>query len=235
MREPTHLESAHIDSFNEILNSESITVEHEEFRELGEVVDATPGVFSLLPEWKDVILGAELHRKTPRFNGLGCHWNTNEELPSFGGEFWITDVYVSLLQDPPDLAWEGSPDEERRLFEEFRVIDSTPSAATGQMTAIRVQPNVDPLEIWYFDMNLNTVEGWDRQYVRMNLTYPEYLNALLLTKGTFGWQYLYADVSLRSEGFEGVVYALESMIEVFPDVFPGQDYASLADRLQERL
>lgn len=235
MREPTRLESAHIDSFNSILNHDLIAVDDEGMRGLGEKLDATPGVFSLLPEWANVILAPELHQTTPRFNGLGCRWRTKEPLPPFGGEFWLTDIYIALLQEPPDLTWETSPEEDRRLCEELRIIDSTPSAATGQLAAIRVQPNVNPLEVWYYDMNLNTAVGRDRQYVRMNVTYPEYLDSLLATKGTFGWQYLYTDVSLRSEGLEGVAFALTSMIEVFPEIFSKHDYTSLADRLQERL
>jgi hypothetical protein len=235
MRNLSEIESVHIASFNEILTCDLMTVDDSELQELGEPLATTPGVFSLLPEWKDVILGSELARETPRFNGLGCRWRTKEPLAPFGGEFWITDLFVALLQDPPDLTWEDTPAEERALYEQFRIVDSTPVAATGQFTAVRVQPAVDPLEVWYYDMNLNTVEGCDRQYVRMDLTYPEYLDALLLTKGTFGWQYLYTDVRLRSDGFEGVLFSLQSMVETFPQIFPRHDYTSLAARLQERM
>ncbi|QIP88024.1 hypothetical protein GLX30_32915 [Streptomyces sp. Tu 2975] len=235
MRKPTEIESAHIASVDEILACDLMTVEDHEMEELGEQLEAAPGVFLLLPEWKDVPLGSELARRTPRFNGLGCRWRTKEPLAPFEGEFWITDLFVALLQEPPDLAWEGTPAEESALYEQFRVVDSTPVAATGQFTAVRVQPGVAPLELWYYDMDLNTVEGRDRQYVRLELTYPDYLDALLLTKGTFGWQYLFADVSLRSEGFERVLFSLRSMVEAFPRLFPDHDYSDLRARLEARL
>ena len=36
----------------------------------------------------------------------------------------------------------------------------------------------------------------------MDVDYCEYLDALLLTKGTFGWQYLFTEASLRDDRFQ---------------------------------
>lgn len=68
----------------------------------------------------------------------------------------------------------------------------------------------------------------------MEVTYREYLDALLVTKGTYGWQYLYTDVSL-GRGFGGVRRYLQGMIELFPEIFPNHDYSPLVERLEARL
>ncbi len=69
----------------------------------------------------------------------------------------------------------------------------------------------------------------------MDITYCQYLDALLLTKGTYGWQYLYTDISLRRGDFDETVRYLRGMLEVFPEIFPQHDYRELRERLEARL
>ncbi|AOS64546.1 hypothetical protein [Actinoalloteichus hymeniacidonis] len=56
---------------------------------------------------------------------------------------------------------------------------------------------------------------------------------MLPTKGTYGWQFLFADISLRRGDFHEVAGYLQGMVDVFPELFPG-DYTELRDRLAER-
>ncbi|MEV6875152.1 hypothetical protein [Amycolatopsis sp. NPDC051128] len=56
-----------------------------------------------------------------------------------------------------------------------------------------------------------------------------------MTKGTSGWQLLFADVSLRGDEFDWVVDGLRSMLKTFPDLFPKHDCEPLTRRLEERL
>lgn len=69
----------------------------------------------------------------------------------------------------------------------------------------------------------------------MDVDYCGYLAALLVTKGTYGWQYLFADVSLADDIHHHTVENARRMLEVFPRLFPGYDYAPLAARLEARL
>ncbi|MGI5424124.1 hypothetical protein [Streptomyces sp. CA-179760] len=56
-----------------------------------------------------------------------------------------------------------------------------------------------------------------------------------MTKGTFGWQYLFTDVSLRGDDFGETGRRLNDMLTVFPELFPGYDYQPLRSRLAARL
>ncbi|MEV3988546.1 hypothetical protein AB0J57_06525 [Streptomyces sp. NPDC049837] len=215
-----------------------LSVDRAKTGDLGEIFEEPPALFSYLPDWQGVVLDRALCRNTPRISELANRWRTDGSsgLPELHGEFRITDLFTAVLQSPPELAWPGSSDAERQLFAEFRVIDDTPIAATGQLAAIRIQPHVEPLEIWYYDMDLNRAEGWDKQYVRLDLTYPQYVRQVALTKGVLGWQYLFTDeVSLRHPDFADVRNRLTSMLDVFPDLFPDWDYTDLLQRLEARL
>ncbi|PUB22792.1 hypothetical protein C8K30_11214 [Promicromonospora sp. AC04] len=73
------------------------------------------------------------------------------------------------------------------------------------------------------------------RYNDLALSYPEYLDVLRLTKGVFGWQLLFVDVSLREPGLRPHLESITTMLEVFPSVFPQHDYAPLQGRLAARL
>ncbi|MFI9047085.1 hypothetical protein [Streptomyces sp. NPDC053427] len=51
-----------------------------------------------------------------------------------------------------------------------------------------------------------------------------YLDALCVTKGAYGWQYLFTDVSLAEDDHEVTAEFLTEMLAVLPDVFPAHDY-----------
>ncbi|MFI0465957.1 hypothetical protein ACH347_17935 [Saccharopolyspora sp. 5N102] len=92
------------------------------------------------------------------------------------------------------------------------------------VVSIRVEPNRAPQEIWVWDARIGALQ--------MDLGY---LEALALTKGTFGWQYLFTDASLASDDFHHTARYLKSMLRVFPEIFPHHDYAGLQERLAARL
>jgi hypothetical protein len=165
---------------------------------------------------------------------LGSYWRSAAAPHEIGGEFALSDIYDCLLGAPPDLGWSGSSDRELQFLSELRVIDGTPRSGVGTFGAIRVQPNVDPLEIWYYDPELGPPES-PVPYLRMDVTYCQYLAAVVLAKGTFGWQYLFAKVALRGPWFERRVAVLQGMLRKFPELFPDYDYGPLRARLEERL
>ncbi|WP_431040490.1 hypothetical protein ACQUSR_00305 [Streptomyces sp. P1-3] len=132
-----------------------------------------------------------------------------------------------------DLIPSGWPGAE--LCSELRVIDNTPLTAAGQLAAIRIQRHTDPLEIWYYDMDMNEVEGWGQQLVRLDLTYTGYLEQLVLTKGTYGWQYLFTDeLPFTDPYFKNFRTGLGAMLDHFPGLFPAWDYTDLRRRFAAR-
>lgn len=76
-------------------------------------------------------------------------------------------------------------------------------------------------EIWF---SVNT----DGTLVRLDLTYPEYLETLLLTRGLFGWQYLYADP--RDPGFGYCLPDLGPGLDFLERTFPHDDFSKLRAR-----
>ncbi|WP_436772458.1 hypothetical protein [Yinghuangia sp. YIM S09857] len=81
-------------------------------------------------------------------------------------------------------------------------------------------------EIWY---SVNT----DGTLVRLNLTYPEYLETLLLTRGLFGWQYLYADPHDPGLGYRRTDLRLG--LALLEQAFPDDDFSDLRARSDAHL
>ncbi|WP_327190340.1 hypothetical protein [Streptomyces xinghaiensis] len=236
MREYSASESELYRSFDTLLESSILKIDFENVGDFTDPGAGIPSSFSERPEWKDVILDPHLGEATPWITELACRWRSasRKKTPEIQGEFRVRNVYDSLLRPAPDLAWEKAPDAEKQLVSEFRTIDDTPRSGTGLLTAIRVQRHVNPLEIWYYDKDLSRSPEHGSDFIRLELDYAEYMKVLPVTKGTFGWQYLFAPVSLRNLG-KRVINNLEAMLEVFPTAFPEYDYTPLQARLEARL
>lgn len=190
------------------------------------------------PHLTEVRLSAEVLERALRFVSLSCEWSLASSATSSGrsldGEFHLPHLYLALVRDAPrynDLASER----ERALLAGLRMIDSAPSRASGEAAFIRVEPHKDTLEIWYQDRYLFHEDHNTQGFLRMDLSYPEYLDVLQLTKGVFGWQLLFVDVSLSEPDLRPHLESVTTMLEVFPSVFPQHDYAPLQGRLAARL
>ncbi|MEV6588568.1 hypothetical protein [Streptomyces acidicola] len=237
-RTPTDIEAKLLQAQQELLDCPVLAVDRSVTGDLSEIFEETPVIFSYLPEWEGVTISRDLCVRSPRLTEIANCWHSEPTagIPEIRGEFRVTDLFTAIRKRPPNLAWTRSSDEEREFFTELRVIDDTPLAATGQLAAVRVQKQADPWELWYYDMELTGVEGRTRQYVKLDLTYPEYVEQLAVTKGTLGWQYLFTDeVSLGHPDFEHVRNQLTAMLDLFPRLFPAWSYAELASRLEARL
>ncbi|MEU8785449.1 hypothetical protein [Streptomyces sp. NPDC048637] len=184
-------------------------------------------VLEALESWYHVPLDVSLQRCITRFEELAAHWSIDEPGTQLSGEFNLTYLLDAVGNPPPRLAWEGAPESEQQLFSEFRVIDDTPSGGTGKLASIRIRDGATSPEVWFFDVTRGTY--------KLNIDYCGYMEALLLTKGTYGWQYLFTDISLRGREFQNVVSDLKLMLRTFPALFPDGDYAPLRARLSERL
>ncbi|GAA3779151.1 hypothetical protein GCM10022403_012270 [Streptomyces coacervatus] len=185
-------------------------------------------------EWADVRLSAELKDCALRFWSLSCQWHCVDPELELHGEFCLPHLYRALLRDAPrynDLASEP----ERSLMSELRLIDFAPARATGEAAYIRIEPHKDQLEIWYQDRYLYEEDTNTQGFLRMELDYCAYLEALRLTKGAFGWQMLFVDVELRGLEFRRHRENLTAMLRTFPSAFPQYDYAPLISRLEARL
>ncbi|MEU7469969.1 hypothetical protein AB0A94_15765 [Streptomyces sp. NPDC044984] len=182
---------------------------------------------SLLPELEQVIVAPAIAEQAPRFRRIAAHWRGREAVQDLTGEFRIPQFYRAIFEPAPPLAWEGSPPDELELLAQFRQVDGHPRSGTGQFALVRLEPNTTPLEIWVWDARLGAQ--------RMDLDYLGYLEALAVTKGTYGWQYLFTDLSFLNDDLYHVAESMKAMLRRFPDLFPQHDYTQLRERLEERL
>lgn len=238
MRTPTDIEGKLLQAQQEILDCPALAVDRSVTGELSEIFEEAPVIFSFLPDWEGVTFSRDLCVNSSRITELANCWHSEPGagIPEMRGEFHVADLFTAVRKRPPNLAWTGSPAEELDFFDELRVVDDTPLSATGRLAAVRVQKQVDPWELWYYDMELTSIEGRNRQYVKLDLTYPRYLEQLAITKGALGWQHLFTDEApLGHPDFEDVKNQLVAMLEVFPRLFPAWNYAELASRLEARL
>ncbi|MGX1567374.1 hypothetical protein [Streptomyces sp. NPDC055506] len=183
--------------------------------------------FSNLAEFDDISLDPSLQTCYFRFISIAAAWEVVESDTSIAGEFDVGHISDVLSGDPPELGWPSPTADERELASQLRGFDGTTTTGVGHLTALRVQPGVANPELW-FDAGPLGVH-------RMDIDFCAYLDALRVTKGTFGWQYLFTEASLAQKDHEGTARRLSGMLDLFPRLFPAHDYSDLRARLEARL
>ncbi|MEU7900445.1 hypothetical protein AB0B45_47385 [Nonomuraea sp. NPDC049152] len=175
---------------------------------------------------QEVKAPAALEQCGLRFRELGRQWKG--EGPFVNGEFYLTHIAraVSPRQEEEWIeSWEG-----KELFRssQLRIIDEHPITGTGHYAALRLLPDGGEPEIWW--VAEPRYGAW-----KMDVGYREYLEMLQLTKGAFGWQFLFTRAPLGNEEFERVRDRIENMLDALPVLFPERDYEPLTERFSARL
>ncbi|MET9685637.1 hypothetical protein [Streptomyces coeruleorubidus] len=248
MPELTPNEQAHLNSLHEIMNCPAFDADCGDTDQLAPPPSGLPPLTDFNEKWEGVELDETIRSHSLRFIDFGAQWSTlspeyceendiecdegERELPEIHGEFFLRPLQ-DILSQPEGPAREVETEFQRQFLSELRVMDQTPRSGAGMITYLRLKPGSDPLEIWYSDIADIQTHPYPPGFVKMDLTYDAYLDALLLTKGTYGWQYLYTETGLADQ-YEIRGY-LEGMLSLFPEIFPNYDYSSLAERLEARL
>ncbi|GAB3430423.1 hypothetical protein [Actinophytocola sediminis] len=197
--------------------------------ELGEVVyalDVAERVFEDLVEEDDLPLSQRVREYFFRYGAIRAAWRSGRADSRLVGEFHLNHITTAVSSRRLDKVWQGEDDRERALHRELRWIDDTPVTGSGRGALLRAVPGATDPEIWFFDMRVGAM--------RTELDYPGYLEALLITKGVIGWQYLYCDPADCGLGFFPLSQGLAEMLAVFPRFFPEHDYTELHARLDKR-
>ncbi|MFE2637822.1 hypothetical protein ACFXKX_09640 [Streptomyces scopuliridis] len=211
-------------TLGEIHSSSGISVAEARFGAIPRLLDDPAFVFESLAEDDGLPFSPAVQRYFFRFGDIAAYWRSPDPDSELVGEFHLTHLYSTSLMSH---TWEGTDDWERDLYQELRIFDDTPRTGTGYMATLRAPRGTTDPEIWFFDMHYGVME--------MDLDYGTYLDTLLVTKGTIGWQYLFCDAGFGDPGFTPVAKGLKEMLEVFPRLFPDHDYTDLRARLQERM
>jgi hypothetical protein len=189
------------------LNAEAGPLRHERHHPLG-------GEFSLT-HLVNVCVG-EVPERLSDAEWPAGEWPA-EERGRYRGLCNISDVY--------------GPDQEERVLNAFDQqglagIGAVAGFVDGDDGFATVDGTSGHPEIW---CSVNT----DGTLVRLDLTYPEYLEALLLTRRLFGWQYLYADP--RDPGFGYCHPDLGPDLDFLERTFPHDDFSELRARWNVQL
>ncbi|MGW9589978.1 hypothetical protein ACWHLZ_06625 [Streptomyces chartreusis] len=213
--------------FSELQGVDDFRVAKAEFGKLSKLMQDPSPVFDSLADRHGLPLSDKVREHYFRYKEIAVSWRPLDEDSEMVGEFRLSHLLSAVTQGHMDDVWDGDDDEERALYGELRVFDDTPRTGTGRMAALRATPGAADPEIWFHDLRDGALQ--------MDLDYPGYLEALLITKGVIGWQYLYCAPEDCGMGFIPLVDGLKEMLDVFPRLFPDHDYTDLRARLEARL
>ncbi|MFF3852933.1 hypothetical protein [Micromonospora sp. NPDC002575] len=181
----------------------------------------------LITRVEEVSLPAALAQNFHRHSGLAFAWRAKRPYETIAGEFRLVHIAEALLAGVPTwLVGIAATEREKKLIEEFRVFDTQPTGGTGTCGALRLTEGPASPEIWYFDMTQGVV--------RLHISYSDYLDILLRTRGLYYWQYLFAEPSQAAEGMSVALPTLRSGIDFLAQAFPNEDLSDLRARLEER-
>ncbi|MFE3737067.1 hypothetical protein [Streptomyces sp. NPDC059134] len=214
---------------NELQEAEEIEVFFEERGNIEETVGEAQEAFALVEEWHNIRLIPDLQSAFLRFDGLSCHWRLKKGELRLSGEFSLRHLSAAMFATGEGLIHEDLDSARRALYSEFRIFDDHPRTGAGTLAALRiphVASGIISPEVWYYDSS-------DGEF-KLDLNYAQYLDVLPVTKGTYGWQYLYTDSDLSGSGFGSVANSMRTMLGVFPKLFPDHDYTDLQTRFEER-
>ncbi|WP_069814582.1 hypothetical protein [Streptomyces sp. TP-A0874] len=235
MTDLTPYETLYRNSLDELRGCPSLELHETSLGRIGDDFSEVLEPHEYDPTWAGVEYDSDFPDFFLRFQEVAAFWATVPPLPQFSGEFSIPHL-DDIMAQPIDPWVQKEPTQFRKEFvASLRCVDSTPRSGSGRMAFLRLLPDHNPLEMWYSDLADMGGAPYPPGFIRMNVTYREYLDALLLTKGTFGWQYLYVDIFLGDDSWCHITQGLRAMLDVFPELFPEHDYAPLCARLEARL
>ncbi|MFI8420278.1 hypothetical protein [Streptomyces sp. NPDC085479] len=223
--EPNPLEFRFLQLMKDLRNSDSVTVMGEVRGGVSaEMLDSWAGL-SMLEELYDVVPDPSLADHHIRYSEFGIHWAEVGDSVGAGGEFVLRELAGAIMSGPPDSE-NVRDDAQRDLFRQLRVIDYQPEGGVAAFSAVRLNGRfIDP-RVWVYRFPYGAFE--------LDLDYRGYLEALLLTKGFYGWQFLYSDVQLTGAKYEPIVRLIRTGLDFLAAVFPDSRYEELEVRLSER-
>jgi hypothetical protein len=223
----TAYEEMHLRSLKELEDSPQVRVFHSERGPIEESVGDAGTTFAKIASWTGVQLDPGLQKCFLRFEGISSHWQLDRNGVKISGEFSLCHLAAAMLTVGVEGETEYATPEECQIYSELRLFDDQPRGGVETFSGQRNSPGKTSPENWYHDGPLG--------FFKMDLDYCTYLNALLATKGTYGWQHLFTTVGERGVDPEVRVESLGNMLEIFPTLFPDRDYLDLRDRLEARL
>ncbi|WP_326673980.1 hypothetical protein [Streptomyces sp. NBC_01257] len=204
----------------------SIQIEEYDRGPIAVYMEQAEDAFKIIRLVQDAALPNELTRNFHRFSRLLFSWRAASPFDKIAGEFHIVHIAEAIVRGPQSSSFD--PDSELgQLIGEFRVFETHPTGGTGTYSALRLTHNQDSPEIWYFDIRQGPT--------RLDISYSEYLDVMLHTKGLYNWQYLFATPDKENYGMRASLPNLHDGLEFLTRKFPDTDLTDLRDRWRERM
>lgn len=219
--------------------AEGITVYEEEAGSLATWLTGPEYTLDLIGRAAGLSLPPSMGRNFHRCDGLHSYWRAARQ-PAVGGEFFLDHLAgVCVVEVPAHVSEADWPLRERPgvgcsqdVFGpdgEELVVRTFDAHASGDGASAGFREDEDGAvaldggqpEIWY-------AVSTEYSLLRLDLTYPEYLDALLLTRGLLNWQYLYADP--HDPGFGPASAQLGPGLDFLERTFPRDDFSALRSR-----
>ncbi|MFE0189029.1 hypothetical protein [Streptomyces sp. NPDC058989] len=206
----------------------AVTLDDEHRGERREYADDLDAAIAGVATRSGISLASKYRNYAFTEKSLGCRWKIPGGDYPLRGEMHLLDVFQALNGEHAEvfLDSEDEDEEEEELFDELRIIDRTPYGGGGELAAIRRKAGTPDPEMWFYG-------GSDKPF-RLDIGYCEYLDALLVTKGTYGWQYLFRDLSSDNPDLGAGGWSVQMMLDIFPGLFPEHDYSDLQRRWEAR-
>lgn len=214
----------------ELKGSAALEIQHLEQRPPAKHMRDAASALAMFGEFKGMTLPPGLGANFHRHSELHVAWRAKEPYAKVGGEFLLLHIGIGIAGAPPEWPTElARDDEERKVFQQLRFFDLQPDGGTGTRSAFRLAEDTDPTEVWFYDAFRGS-----RGFLKLDVDYGDYLDKLLLTRGIYYWQYLFADPGQGLPRLARVVKSLGSSIDFLARTFPGDDFSDLRDRLAAR-
>lgn len=224
--DPTPIERRFLAMIDSLKRSESISTNGEKKRAISELAEDSIAGFSQLKDQFEITLDPALKDCHVRYWELGIHWYAAGASVGAGGEFVLHELVDALMSGPPDA--DGLRDDGvHELFEQLRVIDYQPEGGRFFFAAVRLTGDTIAPRMWMYHFPYGAFE--------LELDYHGYLEALLLTRGLYHWQFLYTDIRLSGPTYAPIVNQIRTGLDFLKAVQPDPRYAELENRLAERL
>jgi hypothetical protein len=172
----------------------------------------------------NINLPNEFHPYILSVDVLRINWNINRgEYTETGGEIDINDVTRLFVNPLNTFDKKNVPQRDAKLLEQgFRFFDFR--SASGDMAAVKViKKEVEPAVYW-----IPVAE----QPIKMSISYPEYMEHALKTRGLYYWQYLFTDLSFNDVDFN-LQGELTERLPYLTMLFPDEDFSEYFERFEK--
>jgi hypothetical protein len=213
-------EKRYVKMFDEIAASDDMEVLHEDRGEVMDSIGDADEAFGWIARLRNVELPPSMKECFFRRSQLAIHWQAADP-GTAAGELNLINIVEAIAAGAPRV---GAEAEDGVEPEAFRIFDDHPRGGTGTFSALRLADGPDAPEVWFY--------SGPRGYVKLELDYCAYLDTLLVTKGFYTWQYLFADATLPEKEAGYVTERMRLMLDFLPPRFPDYDYSPLEARLK---